>query len=1003
MRAQIAVILTLLVGVGAFAQNLERESFLDAESRFLSKDYALALERYDEFIKAWPDSAYQGDARYRRAVTLYRLGRLDEAYAAFERVEIRYRGTKYLSYVPFWKAVIDYDRGRLEAAASLFKTVLASPPDKEAERQALLYRGKALTALGHGQDAQATFEALLALLPKPEDEPSAILFLTGLYAKSGANQSIVDLWERLDPALLNEETRERVSLYAAQAYATLGKSSEAITLFDRLSSSTRKDIAIEALQRLLAVARKSGTEEEVSSVVIKAESALRSEPSVLSEFWLRVGEDAFEDHRDDLARSYFLRISALLPPEKVPAEVPIYLAAIADREGNKTEAYAILAEGAPRAGDRAALSYAWLGRYALDLGRWKDAETALRSALAAAKEGKVGGFSDRAVAESLIGRYLSYALMKQGADEDALTIVDQTGVADLSGGLRFRAEVLARSGAVSNAAELLTELVKAAPSDSEPRVALMNLLYSKNQYERVLQEAQAFDAAVVAPKAGTAEADQYNKILFPYSRYLAGVSAAATGKWSAALDYFDAISELGRASLGSATGWADFYRSWAAYKLSRFKEARDGFTAFLAANQDHPASYGANYFSAWCSAGLSDYTAGATSAATAAKIAEAEAAKAGAGSATLSGINERISKARYLEGKLRSFLSDWNGAIKAYDAAVAAKGGAYAARASFERGVTFDLAGKVDEADSAFAKTAQDYQGDPLAEDATFRRGETLYRAGRYAAAVDRFAAYRNSFPSGRYVDAALYLNGLASKRAGKIDAAILLWERLLASFPTSRYRFPSLFQAAISYREKGDLEAAFRSYTSAIAEFGERAKAAGAADEADILRYRITGLPENVARLHVAIKNARGATTAEGRKYQLALAAFYIQESGQREAGLPLLDEVIALKDEDPVAAAEASALKGDYYSLIGSLDKAASSFLDAATWGAAGPADATTRDGSSVRDAFVPEQLYKAAFARKRDGRDVEAAEIAKALEKSYPNSTWTAQVTRLVGASK
>lgn len=1005
MRSHIAIAVAFFfAAAGAFAQSAEREAFLDAESRFLSKDYSLAAERYDEFVRTWPDSAYAADARYRRAVALYRLGRLDESYRAFELVEARYRGTKYLSYVPFWKAVIDYDRGALEKAAALFSEVLAAPPDREAERQALLYAGKALTALGKKAEATSDFEKLLTVLDRPEDEASGLLFLSGLYAEAGNWGSLISLWERLDPARLDEETRERISLYAAEAYSQSGRAVDAVALYEKLASSSRRDVAIAALQRLFVEARRSGDEERLSSVVIRAENALRGDSEVLSEFWLRVGAGSFDDGRYDLARSYFLRIAALLPAEKLPPDVPIYLAAIAYREGRTAAAYDELSGVAAAAGSRRALSYLWLGRYALELGRWDAAVDALRSALDAARSGDASGFQDSADAESLSGRYLAYALMKKGAAEEALAVVDATGAAALAGGLRFRADVLARSGRAADAAELLGELTKEQPRDPEPRVALMILLYGKGQYRQVLSELEAYDAAIAAPSggegAGSASGASSALGFYAASRYLAGVSAAALGSWQSALGYLDQIPVAARPGLGEATPWADYYRSWAAYRLSRFQEARAGFDSFRAANPKHPAAYQAAYLSAWCSASLGDYAAGVKTAVEAAAMAATPAAVSGTPSAEA---RDRLAKARYLEGVLRSFLSDWDGALKAFDASVAAGSRAYSVRASFERGVVFDLAGKSDAADEAFAATARNYPGESLAEEASFRRGDTLYRAGRYAAAADRYAAYRTAFPSGTKVDAALYMNGLASAAAGKTDAAILLWERLLADFPSSRYRFPALFQAGRAYREKGDLESAFRCYTSALAEFGDTARKAGAADEAEVLRYRMTGLPEKAARLHVAIKNADGAATLEGRRAQIALGRFYIDESGQREAGLPLLDEVIALRSEDGVSAAEASALKGEYYSLAGSYDKAAAAYLDAVSWASGAQRGAATSTGASVFDDFIPEELYNAAFAKKRGGKDAEAADLAAALAKNYPSSTWAAQARRLTGGSR
>ena len=279
-----------------------------------------------------------------------------------------------------------------------------------------------------------------------------------------------------------------------------------------------------------------------------------------------------------------------------------------------------------------------------------------------------------------------------------------------------------------------------------------------------------------------------------------------------------------------------------------------------------------------------------------------------------------------MEATFRVSLKDWDGAIAAFDKAAAAKSSSnpagmtpYTVKALFERATTQELAGRIDQADDSFAALARSYPDDALAQESVYRRGELMYRARRWQTAAERFAAYRDQYRSGDRMDGALYFGGLSLSATGKIDAGILLWERLLADIKNSRYRYSASFAVARAYREKKDWEAAFRAYTSAIAEFGDQARKAGASDEADVLRYMMTGISEKAARLHVVLTKEGGAATAVGRAAGLELARFYIRESAQREAGVSLLDEIIAARADDAVSAAEASFLKGEYYSMAG------------------------------------------------------------------------------------
>lgn len=987
MRAnkRVLVFLAFSFAVAIWGQGTERQAFLEAEGRFLSKDYSLALDRYDDLIRRWPDSVYAADARYRRAVALYRLGRSEAAYAALSQVEARYRATKYLPYVPFWKAVIEYERADYARAADRFDLLAADPPDDESLRQTLLYLGKARTALDDAPAAIAAFERFLDVSPSSEIEPSALVFLFDLYAKSGAFDRSAALWARLSPDQLDEESRERVTLRAAEALSALGRTTEAEPLFDRLASSGRRDIAVSALQRLFQESRRSGDEARVAGVVVKAENALRTSPEILSEFWLRVGAGAFRDGRTDLARSYFLRIAALLPPERVEADVPIYLARIADREGRVEEAESVLAAAVPFAAGSAALLKTHLGWYRLKLGHWADARTVLTEAVAAA--------ADESLAATARA-YLAYALYRlDGAEsslagsalaESALAALDSPA-ASLPAMARLRAELLRKSG---KAADALTALEPLAAADDEAKVALLSLFFENGRYERVVAAA----AAMYDSGGRPVFADQD---LRAAAGYLTGVSAAAEGDFVLAVSRLEDARSAGFGRLGAAASWASFYRAWSLYRLSRFAEAETAFSSFLTEFPAHPRAYSALHSLAWSRANQGDYAGAAVS------------ARAAADTAAASADAESLARASYMEGGFRSALKDWNGAIGAYDRAAAAGSGStsYAVRALYERAGVLEASGRTDAADQAFSAIERDRPGDPLAAESAYRRGELQFRAKKWQAAVDRFAAYRDRYPSGARVDGALYFGGTAAANAGKADAGILLWERLLADFPASRYRFPAILSAARAYREKKDWEAAFRAYTSAIAEFGDRARSAGAAQEADVLRYLMTGLSEKAARLHVLLTREGGAASAPGRAAALELARYYIKESAQREAGLPLIEETIAFRSEDPTAAAEAALLKGDYYALpsVEAWERAALSYLDAVTYAADAKAGALTSEGASVRDALIPDALFRALSARLRAGKRGDAEAVLATLVKNYPTSTWTTKARGILEASR
>lgn len=976
-----------------WAQSMDREAFLDAEVRFLAGDYTLALDQYDEFIRTWPDSSYSADARYRRSVSLYRLGRRQEAYASLLAVESRYRSTKYLPYVPFWKGVIEFEGADYSSAAERFRNLTQRPPDTETYRQSLLYLGKAAVALGEDDEALEAFETLLqeyveAGLP-PEEDSSALVFLSDLYSRKNIPERQVALWERIDGEALDRQSYEQLALRAAEAYMDLDRRDTAMELFSTLSDSPRRDIAAAALQQLLEHEQRTGNEAGVSAVIIKAENLLRSDPESLAEFWQRVGSGAFHDAQYDVARSYFLRISAILGSSRLPQAVPIYLAEIEYREGDPEAAYQTLLESQGRIRGDSALLKLRLGWYALLNGDADSARKHLEDALLSSEQEK------NKELELLAKSYLAHSLYRSGNAETAVSILTGLDAAGPEAAAYTDKRLLAAAYRKAGQAEASLEAYDASlarnPHNAELQVERMALLFENTQYQRVLGAARTLESSGQHKRLGS---DYYYAF-----HYFSGLSAAFTGDYAAAVNYLEEALSLPGAPTAS---WAAYYQAWALYRSSRFEAAAAAFSDFLSTYSPHEQAYMAAYLAAWSFTRTAEYRKAAEKARQAADIAAA--------SDHLTNQAESEAAAAYLEGTIRPYFEDYTGAIAALDRVIRirsprnARGRtSYTVKAAYEKGTVYYLAGRINEADAAYAEVSRNYVDDRLAADAEYRRGELMYSAERYGEAIERFAAYRQTYPNGTYVDAALYYGGLAQSALRRSDAAILLWERLLQDYPGSRYHFPTMLVLGRAYWGKEDWEAAFRTYTTALAQYGARARAAGLDDEAETLRYLMAKLPEKAARLHVLLNKENGAATEAGRDAALELARFYIEESAQREAGAALADEVAAFSGQDPAAAVEAFYLKGEYYTLLESWDAAAEAYMDAVSTAPDTALSDKTVTGIPIRSDLVPEALFKAARSYVRAGRIQTASDTVALLSRLHPASPWTAQGTRLMEGSR
>ncbi|MCK5094387.1 MAG: tetratricopeptide repeat protein, partial [Spirochaetes bacterium] len=134
------LILIMLIPFSLLAFTPESELFSEAESRYYSKNYAVAIELYDEFLKAFPLSDLVPDAQYRKAVCLFRLERYSASRTLFDAVERRYRATRYIDYVPFWKGVILYKLADFSGSRNNLESFLKKVYDPDLVSQALLYK-----------------------------------------------------------------------------------------------------------------------------------------------------------------------------------------------------------------------------------------------------------------------------------------------------------------------------------------------------------------------------------------------------------------------------------------------------------------------------------------------------------------------------------------------------------------------------------------------------------------------------------------------------------------------------------------------------------------------------------------------------------------------------------------------------------------------------------------------------------------------------------------------
>jgi TolA-binding protein len=952
------------------AQQSARDLFSEAERRFESGDFEFALNRYQVLIQEHPVSQYIPDAQFRIAVALYRTGDSEGALAQLDRVARRYRSTRYIGYVPFWKGIVQYDLEEYaDAIASLTLFLDSELEDAAAEDDALLHVALAHLALENEPAARAALTRLLADEPHLHNAPYPLTLLLSLYAKAELSDEILVISERLDVESLAPEWQPQIVLYQAEAYRINGEIDRAAELYRSVEDS-RADVATVAFQRLFQLAEAGEIDDAPEDVLRRAEQVLAGQTDVLKEFWLRVGIDSYNKGKYDLAELYFRRIWDLRAVETIPATVPLYLSRLLGDRGDAAAAESILDEylrlGSPDEESRTKGLIA-LGNLQLRQG---DAESAVASL-----EPALELVTDDALYSQAAYQY-AFALRETGATDQALEVVDAAFAAGRTGSSqaelqRLRSRLLHDMERYADAVQSLYEYLALRPNDGSAAAEYVKLLYQLERYERIATEA----GTLVDRLRSMANPDPIHLVQILYVLGLSDITLKEYEAASERLEDAIALFPVGDDEVDQLLPYAHYYAGWAFYRSGEYRDARTQFGMLVSIAPQHTMAARALFLSGWSSFRLGDYDAAATSLASV---------------GTYDTDDELRIEATFLLGRTLVAQSALQQAAATFRGLYLENpDSSYADDARYEHGQVLAALGNVDGAVTAFTQLIQNHPDSPLAEAASFRRGEVYFNAGRYSDAQAAFFAYRTEYRSGTREDEALYWGGIASDELGETAGALLLWERLIADHRDSPFRPDAMQRSAVAHQERDEYRQALNLYTELQSAYPETASAIGAQRRIDRLVLLLNGLTDREAELYVAIERNNGAESEDGRQaiIELARLAIYEDTATGIDTGtvIPLL-ETVAEQTADAVSASQALFLLGEYSYRRNEYLKAADLYLQAAEVGA------VDRD-------LIALSLYRAAAMYSTVGRTAEVRALVEELEEQFPQSEWLEEAQSLV----
>jgi TolA-binding protein len=962
MRRFTILLLILIGGTGlVWPQGSETEMFSEAESRYLGKNYAAALDAYDSLLKRFPLSNLAADVQYRKAVCLFRLEKFQEASQLLHDVETKFRSTRYLDFVSFWQGLSFYQLKSYSRSVEYLDTFLAAKQDQELTPQALLYKALSLVELKSFPEAVGAVERIYKEFSGSEVFPYSAVLLASLLRKEKRYDDLVEFTRGIDPSGFPQNWKEQFLLARADGFWETGKSDDAVVLYRSLVAG-ESSVALTSYRRLFAAAQKKADLAEMRALTRAAETRFTSNSEVLTDLWTRVGVESFRRGSLDDAKSFLLKVWDLrktLPP---PEAVPLYLAEISLSRKDPVSARALLEEYVASNGSTSQSAIIRLGDIALSAGDLAGAEKWYSRLIEADPD------SPRLVEA---GYLLAYVKYRRGRYEEAYSLATEYLQKPTVGQfrkdlLRLRIMLLKKGGSYQEAAASLAEYTVQYPDDVRSRIDYLKVLYVLKSYSKIVTEANAISAKFPA----LASADPYSHLL---TSYLRGLGLIAQKEYRGAVRDLESIRRdvAEKAGLSSILPFAGYYLGWAYVKSGSFDRAAKTLDDLAAAYPGHELSPKILFLAGWSRFNLGEYDRAAETYTRAARVGTAEIA---AKSLYLS------AKSLFNAKKLPEALSAFQAILRATPASQ------YADSAMFDSAGVLAEQGQTAKAAETYLSLTSMFPGSSLAEDAMYKRAETYFEGGMLASAKTAFADYRNRFPKGKLVDSALYWGGESAVGAGEKFGAVLLWGELIKGFPKSNLRAIAVRKSAEVYAEARDFSAALTLYTQLIAEYPEEARSSKADITAERLHYQILGFGDREAELTATISRSSGA---EKNTATLELARMYIL-SGEKKVdeGYRMVQGLVS--SQDPATASMALSLAGEYFYRKGDLVEASRRFVSAAS--------------KAASDAeFAASSLYRAAEMMKLAKRQDEVQAIVKRLTDNFPSSPWTAKARGLMEAGK
>jgi len=215
--------------------------FFEAESYYGLNQYQAALSTYEKIIKEYPDSKFQDEATWGRALTLKALGELDQAMALMTQFYDTAKEPTLKENALYNAFLINVQQEKTEEALALSKTYRDNYATGAHYEKVLYLTGNLYTNAGKYDEAIQTYQQYLKDFPQT-DRLSEIQFLLAFNQQTaGKPQEAIQTYNSIVPVGKDNKFVYSALKNTAGIYIEQGDAQNAFVILKRIQDEFEED------------------------------------------------------------------------------------------------------------------------------------------------------------------------------------------------------------------------------------------------------------------------------------------------------------------------------------------------------------------------------------------------------------------------------------------------------------------------------------------------------------------------------------------------------------------------------------------------------------------------------------------------------------------------------------------------------------------------------------------------------------------------------------------